>query len=41
LPEVQRLQEKKFSETKGVPTVHKPLDDDDIIASLDLDIDDI
>jgi len=39
LPEVQRLQERKFAETKGVPTVHKPLDDDDIIASLDLDID--
>lgn len=39
LPEVAKLQEKKFAEARGVPTIRKPLMDDDIIASLDLDID--
>lgn len=39
VPEIARLQEKKYAESKGVPTIHKPLMDDDIIGSLDLDID--
>ncbi|CAI4215403.1 unnamed protein product [Parascedosporium putredinis] len=39
LPQIAKLQEQKYAENKGIPTVHKPLMDDDIIASLDLDID--
>lgn len=39
LPEVAKLQEQQFAEARGVPTIRKPLMDDDIIASLDLDID--
>lgn len=42
-PEMQshlsRLQEKNYSESNGVPTIHKPLMDDDVIGALDLDID--
>ncbi|PHH65565.1 hypothetical protein CDD81_2000 [Ophiocordyceps australis] len=34
-----RLQEKQYEENKGLPRIHKPLMDDDIIGSLDLDID--
>ncbi|KAJ6440523.1 RNA polymerase II transcription elongation factor Rtf1p [Purpureocillium lavendulum] len=34
-----KLQEKKYEENKGLPTIHKPLVDDDIIGALDLDID--
>ncbi|KHN95085.1 Plus-3 like protein [Metarhizium album ARSEF 1941] len=34
-----RLQEKKYSESNGVPGIHKPLMDDDVIGALDLDID--
>jgi RNA polymerase-associated protein RTF1 len=33
-----KLQEEKHNE-KGIPTIHKPLMDDDVIGSLDLDID--
>ncbi|PKS07816.1 hypothetical protein jhhlp_006424 [Lomentospora prolificans] len=39
LPQIAKLQEQKYAENKGIPTVHKPLMDDDIIASLDLEID--
>lgn len=39
LPHVTKLQEKSFSESNGVPTIHKPLMDDDVIGALDLDID--
>ncbi|KAI1057347.1 hypothetical protein LB506_012926 [Fusarium annulatum] len=38
LPHLARLQEEKHKE-KGIPTIHKPLMDDDVIGSLDLDID--
>ncbi|QPG96585.1 hypothetical protein C2857_004668 [Epichloe festucae Fl1] len=42
-PEMQshlaKLHEKNYSESKGVPTIHKPLMDDDVIGALDLDID--
>ncbi|KAF4125674.1 hypothetical protein GMORB2_0918 [Geosmithia morbida] len=34
-----KLHLEKHSENKGLPTVHKPLMDDDIIGALDLDID--
>lgn len=34
-----KLQLEKHSEKKGVPTIHKPLMDDDVIGALDLDID--
>ncbi|CAH0014332.1 unnamed protein product [Clonostachys rhizophaga] len=34
-----KLQEESFSEKKGLPGIHKPLMDDDVIGSLDLDID--
>lgn len=34
-----KLQEEKYQEKKGIPTIHKPLMDDDVIGSLDLDID--
>lgn len=38
---VARLQEKQYEQNKnkGVPKVHKPLVDDDVIGALDLDID--
>lgn len=39
LPHLAKLQEEKHAEKKGMPTIHKPLVDDDIIGSLDLDID--
>lgn len=39
LPHVAKLQEKHYSETKGLPTIHKPIMDDDVIGSLDLEID--
>lgn len=38
LPHLVKLQEEKQKE-KGIPTIHKPLMDDDVIGSLDLDID--
>ncbi|KAF5026182.1 hypothetical protein F66182_1746 [Fusarium sp. NRRL 66182] len=38
LPHMAKLQEEKHKE-KGIPTIHKPLMDDDVIGSLDLDID--
>ncbi|KAG6316120.1 hypothetical protein E4U22_007297 [Claviceps purpurea] len=42
-PEMQahlaRLHEKNYTESNGVPTIHKPLMDDDVIGALDLDID--
>lgn len=34
-----KLQLEKHAEAKGLPTVHKPLMDDDVIGTLDLDID--
>jgi RNA polymerase-associated protein RTF1 len=39
LPHVAKLREKAYAEKKGIPTIHKPLMDDDIIGALDLDID--
>ncbi|RFU74064.1 hypothetical protein TARUN_8195 [Trichoderma arundinaceum] len=39
LPHLVKLQEKHYSETKGLPTIHKPIMDDDVIGSLDLEID--
>lgn len=39
LSHLARLQEKNYSESNGVPTIHKPLMDDDVIGALDLDID--
>lgn len=40
LPHIAKLQELQRSQTKsGIPTIHKPLMDDDIIGALDLDID--
>ncbi|KAM0255149.1 hypothetical protein ACHAQJ_006072 [Trichoderma viride] len=39
LPHLTKLQEKHYSETKGLPTIHKPIMDDDVIGSLDLEID--
>lgn len=38
-PELAKLREQKYAEKSGIPTIRKPLMDDDIIASLDLDID--
>lgn len=39
VPEVARLREQKYAENTGIPTIRKPIMDDDIIASLDMDID--
>ncbi|OAA57697.1 Plus-3 like protein [Cordyceps fumosorosea ARSEF 2679] len=40
LPHLVKLQDRKQAEDgKGLPTIHKPLMDDDVIGSLDLDID--
>lgn len=39
LSHLAKLQEKNYSESNGVPTIHKPLMDDDVIGALDLDID--
>ncbi|KAI9172467.1 RNA polymerase-associated protein RTF1 [Paramyrothecium foliicola] len=39
LPHLAKLQEEKYSEAKGMPTIHKPLMDDDVIGALDLEID--
>lgn len=39
VPELAKLREQKYAENSGIPTIRKPLMDDDIIASLDLDID--
>ncbi|KAH6613779.1 hypothetical protein B0J18DRAFT_440920 [Chaetomium sp. MPI-SDFR-AT-0129] len=40
LPHIAKLQEQQRSQTKaGLPVIHKPLMDDDIIGALDLDID--
>lgn len=38
LPHLAKLQGKN-QDSKGLPTIHKPLMDDDVIGSLDLDID--
>ncbi|KAI1502228.1 hypothetical protein F5X99DRAFT_380250 [Biscogniauxia marginata] len=41
LPHLQKLQQQNHQsgkDKKGIPTIHKPLIDDDIIAALDLDI---
>ncbi|CAK7201666.1 RNA polymerase-associated protein rtf1 [Sporothrix eucalyptigena] len=41
LPHLAKLQQQQRATTKnGLPMLHKPIVDDDIIASLDLDIDD-
>ncbi|KAK5661668.1 hypothetical protein OQA88_9768 [Cercophora sp. LCS_1] len=40
LPHIAKLQEQQRSQTKnGMPTIHAPLMDDDVIGALDLDID--
>ncbi|KAF4994941.1 hypothetical protein FDECE_12955 [Fusarium decemcellulare] len=39
LPHLAKLQEEQYQGKKGIPTIHKPLMDDDVIGSLDLDID--
>ncbi|KAI5462566.1 hypothetical protein BGZ63DRAFT_354274 [Mariannaea sp. PMI_226] len=39
LPHLAKLQEEKYLQEKGIPTIHKPLMDDDVIGSLELDID--
>jgi RNA polymerase-associated protein RTF1 len=40
LPHIAKLQEQQRSQAKpGMPVIHKPLMDDDIIGALDLDID--
>ncbi|KAK1750834.1 hypothetical protein QBC47DRAFT_87868 [Echria macrotheca] len=40
LPHIAKLQEQQRSQAKsGIPMIHKPLTDDDIIGALDLDID--
>ncbi len=40
LPHLAKLQDKSQADSKGgLPTIHKPLMDDDVIGSLDLDID--
>ncbi len=35
-----QLQQQQSADKNGIPTIHKPLMDDDIIGALDLDIDD-
>lgn len=39
LPHLAKLQQQKAVDKNGLPTIHKPLMDDDIIGALDLDID--
>ncbi|KOS22046.1 RNA polymerase-associated protein RTF1 [Escovopsis weberi] len=39
LSQIAKLQVQKYSETKGLPTIHKPLMDDDVIELLDLEVD--
>lgn len=39
LAHLAKLHEKNYTESNGVPTIHKPLMDDDVIGALDLDID--
>lgn len=39
LEKLKRLQREKETTTRGIPTIHKPLMDDDIIGALDLGID--
>ena len=39
LPHLAKLQDKNNADSKGMPMIHKPLMDDDVIGSLDLDID--
>ncbi|KAM3467718.1 hypothetical protein MY5147_008653 [Beauveria neobassiana] len=39
LPHLAKLQDKSQADSKGLPTIHKPLMDDDVIGSLDIDID--
>lgn len=39
LPHLAKLQQQKAVDKNGIPTIHKPLMDDDIIGALDLDID--
>lgn len=39
LPHIAKLQEQQRNQAKGMPTIHTPLMDDDVIGALDLDID--
>lgn len=39
LPHLAKLQDRSQADSKGLPIIHKPLMDDDVIGSLDLDID--
>ncbi|KAH8887736.1 plus-3-domain-containing protein [Thozetella sp. PMI_491] len=39
LPHIAKLQAQRSTTKSGIPTIHKPLMDDDIIGALDLDID--
>jgi RNA polymerase-associated protein RTF1 len=39
LPQLMKLQQERYKTSNGLPTVHRPLADDDIIGALDLDID--
>ncbi len=40
LPHIAKLQEQQRNQTKsGIPTIHRPLMDDDIIGALDLELD--
>jgi RNA polymerase-associated protein RTF1 len=39
LPEIAKLKEQRYAQNTGIPTVHKPLMDDDVIGSLDIGID--
>ncbi|EGX95868.1 RNA polymerase II transcription elongation factor Rtf1p, putative [Cordyceps militaris CM01] len=39
LPHLAKLQDRSQADSKGLPMIHKPLMDDDVIGSLDLDID--
>jgi len=39
LPHLAKLQEKAFAEKKGIAQIHTPLNDDDVIGAMDLDID--
>lgn len=38
-PHIAKLQQQRSTTKSGIPTIHKPLMDDDIIGALDLDID--
>ena len=38
LPHLAKLQEKAMGEKKGIGQIHRPLNDDDVIGAMDLDI---